>query len=512
MNEPIIDIVSYNTLEYVFECLARFNAGHEKIILRAFGGNLSKGIEVAQILQKEVGVSIQKSAIESIRINDVQVPFIEIPLKAGNTKLDRQANNDKETIGEKFGKMNFINYPTYQLLFDWYLKKKGYLKILTRGQRKQAVPLLEIREKDGIRNYEVFKAENLEKKEGIKEEEVINVLYRSGLLMPGKWKEIGKMLSKYDDIILGLDTNIMYRCSITRHLLPMVSLIEPREFVHTPNWVLLVVPSTVMFELEEAANIRDYRDKGLLLHKGRMGFRALQEIMELSENIDIPGISLLIHGETNPIFDTKNTLAKIRKDIHRAIYNLRSEHQFPFHPPKKGSSGDMTIRYQFKRFLSQIDFHKGTFFLTSDKSNYAMAQAEGLHPIYIPYPGIPFRNGSSISIDPVRIPEKVEEDGKQIMLNVPIGNLIYELAISFGEIIISFGEQSPSVECDRKGDDIGCWVHKQLRISNDDLSRLLKNYTGKFNLGKVYNLHKKVTDRFENVEWLTEMGGAFLCN
>ena len=43
----------------------------------------------------------------------------------------------------------------------------------------------------------------------------------------------------------------------------------------------------------------------------------------------------------------------------------------------KLSTGDMIIRDQFKQFLRQIDFHKGMYFLTSDKSNAALAQTEG---------------------------------------------------------------------------------------------------------------------------------------
>lgn len=507
-NEPIIDIVSFNALEYVFECLAKFNAGNEKIILRAYGGNLGKGIEVAQILQQEVGLTVQKSTIDSIKINNIGIPFIEIPLQAGNTKLDKKGVDDTEDLDESFGKFDFINYSTYHLLFDWYLKKSGNLRILTRGQRQKAFPLLDIQEDNGIRKYKAYKVEELERKEEIKEDEVNNALSRSGLLMPGKWKEIGNLLSKYDDIILGLDTNILYHCTITRHLLPAVSLVEPKEFVHTPNWVLLIVPSTVMFELEEAANIRD--DRGLLRFKGRMGFRSLQEIMVLSENIDIPGISLLIYGETNPILDTKGALSGIRKDIYKLFKELKREPQYSSIPPRKSSSGDMTIRYQFKKFLNQIDFHKGTFFLTADKSNSALALAEGLHPIYVSYSNLSSKKADPFY--PIKIPEEKEADENQLSINVPLGNIIYELAVSFGEIIISCGEQSPSIECDRKGESLERWVHKQLRIPKNDLLMLLKNYSGKFHLEKSVNLLKKITQRFENVEWLSEMGGAFRCD
>lgn len=511
--DHIIDIVNFNTLEYVFECLAKFNAGADKVILRAYGGNIVKGIEVARILnQKEVGIALHKNTIESISINGFDVPFIEIPLKATKTKLDKKDKNDAAEMVQSFNKVDFINYSTYHLLFDQYLQKSGNLKISTRGPKKKdgigdPIPLLNVEDNNGIRKYKAFQAVGIDRKEGIKEDEVTNALYRAGFLLPDKWKEVGKRLSQYDDIILGLDTNILFRCSVSRHLLPIVSLVEPKEFVHTPNWILLVVPSTVMYELEEAANIRDYR--GLLLHKGRMGFRALQEIMDMSENIDIPGISLLIHGETNPVLDMKNTLFGIRKDILRFMWDLKKRDE-PFKPPKKSSSGDMSIRYQFKKFLNQIDFHKGTFFLTADKSNSVLAQAEGLNPIYIPYPkylSAQFEHSLLGSNS-----KKLNEDDRQLTLNVPLGNIIYEMAVSFGEIIISCDGQSPSIECDRRGADLGHWVHKQLRIKKEELIPLLKNYTGRLHLGRAADLNINILKGFESVEWLTEMGGAFRCD
>lgn len=367
---------------------------------------------------------------------------------------------------------------------------------------KRAVPLLDIQEKNGNRTYTSYMVEELEKSDGIKKDEVNTALSRCGLFLPEKWCEIGEKLSKYDDIILGLDTNILYHCSMSRHLLPIVSLIEPREFVHTPNWLLLIVPSTVMYELEEAVNIRD---KGFLVYKGRMGFRALQEVMELSENINIPGVSLLIHGETNPVLDMKNNIFAIRKDIGKYVRDLNGN-QFGQNF-KKSSGGDMAIRYQFKKFLSQIDFHKGTFFLTADKSCSALAQAEGLCPIYIPYSHLFADNPRPFSI--TECYEKGIEGTGELTFSAPLGSILYELAVSFGEIIISCGDQSPSIECDRRGDDIGRWVHKQLRISKDDLGILLRNYSGRFNLDKACRLFKKITKKFENVEWLTEMGGAF---
>ncbi len=503
--EPVIDIINSNTLEYVFECLAKFNAGSDKIILRAYGGNLVIGVEVVRLLQKEVNISMHKSRLDTITINKTDIPFIEIILKAGSTKLDKNGDRENEDIVENFDNFDFINYSTYQLLFDSYLSEWGSLKILTRDQGKKAIPLLDIREDNGIRKYTLYRVDELAKRDEVKEDEVSNALLRSGFFIPDKWNEIGCRLSNFDDVILGIDTNIFFNCSISKHLLPVLSLVEPKEFVHTPNWILLVVPSTVMYELEEATNIRD--ERGLLVHKGRIGFRSLQEIMDLSENIGIPGVSLLIHGETNPILDIKNTLFGVRKDIRKFAWEAKHNTPYSARFFKKSSSGDMAIRYQFKKFLNQIDFHKGTFFLTADKSNSAMAQAEGLCPIYMPYMNLVTQSSSTFV--PPRLPINKKEEENQLTIDVPIGNIIYEMAVSFGEIIISCGKLSPSIECDRRGDDIGRWVRRQLRIAKEDLTVLLKSYTGKFSLKKAANLHNTISSRFESVQWLSEMGGAF---
>lgn len=503
--EAIIDIVRYNTQEYVFECLAKFNEGIERVTLRAFGGNMAKGVEIARILHREAGIETLKSKLDSIVINKFEIPYIEIPLRFRPSKLEKKDSGDRTNIKEDFKKYDFINYSTYHLLFDWYLKDKGYIKISARDRNDKAVLLLEIKEKDGKRSFKTGKTDNLERRVGFIGSKVNNALSRSGLLLPDKWCEIGEKLSKYDDIILGIDTNILFFTTVTRHLLPILSLVEPKEFVHTPNWLLLIVPSTVMYEIEEAANIRD--DYGKLTYKGRKGFRALQEVIELSENINIPGVSLMIHGETNPTLDIKNSLFGLRKNLHEYYYNLKGDkqHYKPF--KKSSSSGDMAIRHQFKKFLNQVDFHKGTFFLTADKTCSVLAQAEGLSPVYVSYAHLNSRQFDFFT--PTHIPDKLENGTNRLTLNVPLGNIIYELAVSFGEIIVSCGDYSPSIECDCKGSDISHWVHKQLKITGEDLEELLRKYKGKYNLAKVENMNKEITKRFENVEWLSEMGGAF---
>ena len=130
----------------------------------------------------------------------------------------------------------------------------------------------------------------------------------------------------YDDVLLGLDTNILYNCSISEHLIPFLSLINPKEFVHTPNWILLVITSAVMHELEEASNIRD--KYGKLQKQGRIGYRALQEIMELNQNKGIAGLSIMIVGQFDPVLDTRVELQGLRLDLERErIKDIKNRHK-----------------------------------------------------------------------------------------------------------------------------------------------------------------------------------------
>jgi len=162
----------------------------------------------------------------------------------------------------------------------------------------------------------------------------------------------------------------------------------------------------VVHELEQLANTRN--DKGSLTRQGRIGFRALQEILELNRSADLTGISLMIVGAANPVFDARVELKGLREDFSRVRHLINSTQKAAMSPAsdegdentngtaarqhnsrgskRSSSSCDMMIRAQYKEFLRQIDFHKGAFFLTADKSNAAMARAEGLQAIYYKQP------------------------------------------------------------------------------------------------------------------------------
>jgi len=483
--DNIIDICGKRTLEYMVDILAKFNRGIDNLAIRAIGWNISKGVEVAHLLSREFGIKIHRSEIKSFQIDSIETPCIEVTLEGNAGNATQAKSNDRNY---DFPRSKFVDFPVYHLLLDWWLSKKGKLELY----RHDGTPLITIIEQDGTMKCQ----RNIKKEDNEKVfYEVRDAFYRCGLLLPSNWKDIAKKLSEFDDVILGVDTNILYNCTITEHLLPTLSLIEPKEYVHTPNWTLFVIPSAVMHELEEAANIRD---KGFLQVEGRMGFRALQEIIELNQSVDITGISLLIVGEANPVLDTRVELQGLREDFYkRAQYeSVSQEEVLPSFRSRKSSSGDMIIRDQFKRFLQQLNFHKGVYFLTSDKSNTALARAEGLHPIYFRFPSEYYEKNSKVE------PYKIwVSKGEEIRMGLLIGKLIYEMAVQFGTIKIKHDNNKEiEIQCDAKGESLDYWIYRNLRINRDDFNTLSRDYAGEFSLKKTTDVWNKLVQKFIELE------------
>lgn len=506
MKTQIVEIYGRRTIECIFECISKLNNSSDgKIIIRAYSSNINTGIKIAQILKKHVGVEVQKTEMKSMMINDNTTSFIDIPIKlkvAG--KLHRGKERTETWISDSVGHSEFINYSTYQIVFDWFYSKEEKIEIFIRDKEDKSIKILSIFEDNKIKKYEPLHFSDNGSKDKNKEisrkrNDVIKALYKSGVLMPIGWEKIAKKLSSRDDVILGLDTNILMNCSVTEHLLPIVSLIETREFVNTPNWILLIVPSTVMYELEKNSNSRN-TNNGHLSHFGMQAYRGLQEILELNQNIDISGVSLLIAGENNPILDLQNTIKPLSKNIYELCKQKNNSYSMNIQLPAKSSGEDMMIRHQFRQFISQINFHKNTFFLTADKTSAALAMTEGVDSIYIPDPVI---NGNK------NFPADSISDGVNTLRFDPtIGNVIYEMAVSFGCIYVKVGEKIIQLSPDKKGDSLGRWLRKQLRVSKEDLTSLLHDYDGKIDVTKAVGLFEEMSSRFENIDWMIDMNKA----
>lgn len=472
---PIMDICGKRTLEYVAESLARFNRGTDAVILRSISGNVSKAMEVAQILADRFDIETMSANTCRLEINGISSPCLELTLKSEATSGGLgKANYSTES--------NFVEFPVYHLLLDLLLSEKKSLSI----SKHDGTPLTTI----VASKWEMRCKGNTAEQDIDTLNSLVSAYYRSGLLSSPHWSKIAQYLSQSDDVIIGVDTNILYDASLSEQLLNSLSLIDPKQYVHTPNWLLIVIPSAVMHEIEQATNVRN--PKGLLTLPGRMGFRALQEMLELDQSSDLMGVSLIIVGEANPVLDTRVELRGLREDLAKRAPQPVSELL-----STKLSTGDTIIRDQFKHFLRQLDFHKGAYFLTADKSNVALAKTEGLHPVY---QKVPPWYAARDEIEPPRILCKPEPEA--ITLVVPLGKLVYELAVQFGTIKAGWDTEEIEIACDARGESLDHWVYRDLMIEGRHLRKLMRNYdsVGKFPLDQVKKVWDELAEKMAGIE------------
>ncbi len=482
MSGVIIDITGKRITEYLLQALSAFNRGEEEIILRGIGNSASKAVQIATILQKSFNCKLEGSGVGYFQFDGSQTAYLELTI---SRKYEKEYSSPPYPENSKF-----LDFYVYQLMFDSLLNDVGEFEV-TADIHGENVKLGTIGEKKGILFFE--RDEDLNKKGDTRNTYygVRSALYRAGMLMPANWIEIAKRLSSYDDVILGVDTNILINASISEHLVPALNLANPIDYAHTPNWILLVIPSTVMYELEGKANVRD--ERGMIEHYGRQAFRALEEIIELNESYDIQGISLVIVGETDPVLETKVEIAGLRQDMLKLMSKGESVSTWHY---RKSSSGDIIIRDQFKNFIRKIDFHKGVYFITSDKSNAALADAEGLHSIYVKIPA----EGSGYDYSMRKYREYVVEGTPQIKISVPIGKLIYEFAVEFGKIYLYYeknGEKHKiDINIDLLGEKIDHWVHRRLQINKYNYTHHLSEAKLRVDINKIrevwYRINKSI--------------------
>jgi len=222
----------------------------------------------------------------------------------------------------------------------------------------------------------------------------------AGMVKPYGLDSLADRLAQYDDVIVGVDTNILYSSILSEHLLDALCMPCTGSYKESINWVLLIIPGVVMKELENAAN---QKKGGYLTHVGRRGYRALQEIMVLKSSEGFSGLSVLVAGQTNP------EQMRLTSDGLTIL------------------NADSLIRDQYKAFLKGIDFHKGTFFLTMDKTIASLAAAEGINVARVQHPRR-LRKGFDVTMPP----------GEEVLL----ARVLYELAVEFGEIRVSWRDKN----------------------------------------------------------------------
>ena len=254
---------------------------------------------------------------------------------------------------------------------------------------------------------------------------------RSGLIKPYDIDKVARKLIDNEDLVLGLDTNILYNCIISEHLLGTLEEVNPLSYSKMPNWLLIVVPGVVMKEIENAAN---HKVKGRLTHIGRLGFRALQEMMVLQENRGSSGSSVHVVGKTNP-----QQLRYSDEDSTRL------------------ENADSLIRDQFRNFVDEFNMNKGVYFLTMDKTNASLGKAEGLKAVRVKHPKM-VKTGYDLQ----------QPKGDTILLS----RVLYEIAVEFGLIEISWKEKRRMhyIELDSgwQWKNMGHWEDWQLLCSGYD--------------------------------------------
>ncbi len=504
--QAFLDVCGKKIYDYALECFSRFSRNSDTVRLRAFGSNISRAAVLAGLVQENLGAVLADSVIEPVSLFGCRTTGMELTLRL-QAPLSFSDSDHRSIIGD-----GFVPYPVYHLLLDWLLWQDE--KVVVRNSDGNELYSII----DGDEGLKVYKT--LFKKAKPDYDRLKQALYRTGMILPDNWRSIAGKISQFDDAVIGLDTNILYNCTISEHLIPALSLINPRECFNTPNWILLVIPRAAVHELEESANIRDSR--GGLEHEGRMGFRALQEVLELSHCADIAGVCVFIVGDANPILDTKIELQGLRRDIPHLEKRIerkiseemkrmfdkslssradagvssnqdnksRSAHARssspPVYRPRKVSTGDMIIRDQFKNFLRRIDFHKGVFFLTADKSCSAVACTESLNSLYVDFPD---RFFDRTTLFDGKI--KLNRDDDYLRLSPPIGKLIYETAVQFGGLIIDYKNNSMTIRCDHKGGYLDNWLLRKLKFTGKGFDNLWDDYDGAVSRTKMLDSWKK---------------------
>ena len=123
-------------------------------------------------------------------------------------------------------------------------------------------------------------------------------------------------------------------------------------------------------------------------------------------------------------------------------------------------NGDFLIRREFKSFLDRINFYKGIFFITSDKTNAMLAEKEGVNTIYARHP--PRVKEGQILCQPYRC-------------CVLLSRILYEVAVEFGSVHLcwnheKYGSQYLELNGSWLWKDMSNWVRWEIKIGNSSSS------------------------------------------
>lgn len=317
----------------------------------------------------------------------------------------------------------FLNSPTI-------LNKFGKLIVTTQIEKNgETIKIGEVDLKGNklIINKEFAETVKIDKDKRVKflytnKSILVNALMRAAILKPDL-EQHRKIISQWDDVIFGLDTNLFYNCAITSFVLDYLLKIPSGNYIDGPDWVTLIFSKVGMGEIENRAG-----HSKIPLHR-RQALRAIQELMIINLSKDLEGVSLFITGLTPP--------------------------EINYSDGETNTIRDSIIREQFRELLKKLDFHKGSYFLTQDFNNSVLAEAEGLRSMYIKKPELKQIEYTLFNEDKVNISE-----------------IIYELAVSFQPLFIEAEGLSLKVESLWDGKTLEDWEDWKINVEwiRDDIN------------------------------------------
>jgi len=314
-------------------------------------------------------------------------------------------------------------------------------------------------------------------------------LTRMGLLPFIQLEELAKDMCRYDDVLVGLDTNCFYHGMTTAALLDSFVGVARYPYLDTPNWITLLTSVISTGEIEhKATKSKKYlSDEDTLgTHHRRVACRALQEFMEIGNCADLEGVAMLLTGEIPSDIDLSG----------------------------KNTVRDELIRKQIKKFLSSIGFHKGVYFLTGDRMSAMFARAEGLHAVHLKIREL----GHCIPLTDLS-PKNYQEE-KDIH---NVSELIYELGVEFplkitylnkadDEKDYPFSGLSLVVKTDWVGKSLQEWENRNFMVTfvednkeetYEQFFNCLKKNAETVKLGQLLWGWKQVNDRHhEESDWV----------
>lgn len=429
MDTPMISIGNRSLCHYLLSIYSLFLQGVDQVLLKSRGSFNGKNADIANLINEDlmpytfeldfknsvekvqsVGSSYKASVLTSIlRLQKAKLPDLtktRIPVRA------RSGDNICE-----------LDVCELELLLN-LLSKNGIQKLaLSTVGKDEGDESIELGEID-LKNYSLIICDHFLQTPIITDKgskvlfdyrsSLANALIRSGLLTPDL-ERYTSIVSQWDDVIFGLDTNLFYTGMITASLLNMLLKIPSGNFIDSPDWATLVLSKVAMGEIENrATRSNDHRAR-------REALRAIQEIMLINRSKDLEGVSMFLTGTIPP--------------------------EISFSSGETNSIRDSIIREHFRNFLKNLDFYKGSYFLTQDFNNATLAEAEGLVTLYIKKPLPVKKDYTLLGMDTITASE-----------------VIYESSVEFLPLVLEADGIKLNVLSDWSGKTLEDWEDWKVRI------------------------------------------------